>query len=179
MQPIFATMNAHPNTPPAADPTSATAQATADLGPCLGRWKLLKNCALTPKQVAAAYAVLALGSLVIGAGFASVGASYVLGFAGLEVLAAGIAFFVWARHAVDGETISLYERVLRIEKHRGDAVTTTELPSAWTRVVVEPQSVQLAVGNRRVRVGTHAHIGSRKVFARELRQRLSQTQAYA
>ncbi len=171
--------NAPFNTPPSATPTSATALGTADLGPCLGRWKLLKNCALTPKQVAAAYALLALGSLVIGAGFASVGASYVLGFAGLEVLVAGVAFLVWARHAVDGETISLYEQVLRVEKHRGDAVTTTELPSAWTRVVVEPQAVQLAVGNRRVRVGSHAHVGSRKVFARELSQRLSQVKAFA
>jgi uncharacterized membrane protein len=176
-------MHDHPNAPStahqAAPQASASALAVVDHGPCLGRWKLLKNCALTPKQVAAAYAVLALASLIVGAGFASVGASYVLGFAGLEVLAAGVAFLVWARHAVDGETVSLYERVLRIEKHNGDAVTTTELPSAWTRVVVEPRAVQLAVGNRRVRVGVHAHLGRRKAFARELAQRLSQTQAFA
>jgi uncharacterized membrane protein len=176
-------MHDHPNAPPsahqAASQASALAPAVSDLGPCLGRWKLLKNCALTPKQVAGVYALLALTSLIVGLGFASIGASYVLGFAGLEVLAAGVAFFVWARHAVDGETVSLYERVLRIEKHNGDAVTTTELPSAWTRVVVEPRAVQLAVGSRRVRVGTHAHLGSRKAFARELAQRLSQTRAFA
>jgi len=54
---------------------------------------------MSPAGLAVAFAALAAIPLAIGAGFAMIGAWLVLPFAGLEVLALAVAFFVYARRA--------------------------------------------------------------------------------
>ena len=68
---------------------------------------LKRNCSVTPTQLGWAYGILCVVSLGIGAGFWLMGAPFVLGFAWIEVIAVGLAFLVYARHARDGEMISL------------------------------------------------------------------------
>ncbi|MEN9842514.1 MAG: hypothetical protein RLZZ612_343 [Pseudomonadota bacterium] len=69
-------------------------------------WRLRKNCSATPKQVLGMYAALSFISLCIAGGFWLAGAVFVLPFACLEVIALGVACGWYARHALDGETIS-------------------------------------------------------------------------
>ena len=57
------------------------------------------NFSISPKALAAAFALLAAVTVAIGIGFASLGAWLVLPFAGLETLALAIAFFALARRA--------------------------------------------------------------------------------
>src|SRR5687767_15040151 len=52
----------------------------------LSRTQVKRNCSMSPAGLAKVYAALAAVVLVIGAGFATVGAWLVLPFAGLEVL---------------------------------------------------------------------------------------------
>jgi hypothetical protein len=70
-------------------------------------WMLKRNCSVTPSQLGWAYGALCVTSLGIGAWFWAMGARFVLGFAWIELMAVGLAFFAYARHAGDGETISL------------------------------------------------------------------------
>ena len=53
------------------------------------------------------YGSLCLVSLSIGSVFWIWGAKLVMPFVGLELVAVGLAFLVYARHATDGEHISL------------------------------------------------------------------------
>ena len=54
---------------------------------------------MSPAGLAVAFAALAVITLAIGAGFAVIGAWFVLPFAGLEVLMLGVAFVTYARRA--------------------------------------------------------------------------------
>jgi len=60
---------------------------------------LKRNRSMSPAGLATAFAVLAVLTLAIGAGFAFIGAWLVLPFAGLEVVILAAAFFVYARRA--------------------------------------------------------------------------------
>ncbi|NBV88950.1 MAG: DUF2244 domain-containing protein, partial [Betaproteobacteria bacterium] len=79
-------------------------------------WVLKRNCALTPKQLMKIFASLALASLGMAGFWASQGAWLVLPFAVIEVLALGVAFAVYARHAVDCERVRLDQNALVIER---------------------------------------------------------------
>ena len=82
-------------------------------------WHLRRNCSVTPRQLGALYASLCLVTVVISLWFWAIGAKMVLGFAGLELLLVGVAFLVYARHAVDGETVSLQDGSLIVERESG------------------------------------------------------------
>jgi len=60
---------------------------------------LKRNCSISPAGLMCVFAALASVSLAIGIGFALAGAWLVLPFAGLEVVALGVAFVVHARRA--------------------------------------------------------------------------------
>ena len=61
------------------------------------------NCSISPAGFLGVLASLAAVTLAIGIGFALLGAWLVLPFAGLEVLALGAAFVVYARRFSDGQ----------------------------------------------------------------------------
>jgi hypothetical protein len=65
------------------------------------RWDLRRNCALTPRQVLAAFAVASALSLVIAIVAWSLGARFVLPFTGLELLVLAALWLAYARHAGD------------------------------------------------------------------------------
>ncbi len=143
-------------------------------------WRLSRNCALSPAQMFAAFASLALVSALIAAVFAWQGAPFVALFAGLEVLALGAALVVLARHAGDLERLTLRDDVLAVEQHVGNRCTTTELPLAW--LAIEPVAAQgslieLSGRGHRVRVGRHLRPEQRPLLAAELRHALRRAQA--
>jgi hypothetical protein len=70
-------------------------------------WVLKRNCSLSPRQLAFAYAALCLTSFLVAAMFAFRGMWYVLAFATLEMASTALAFIIYARHATDQEHIAL------------------------------------------------------------------------
>jgi uncharacterized membrane protein len=135
------------------------------------RWRLRKNCSLTPQQFFRLYVLLAGASLLVGCFFWLFGALLVFPFACIEVVALGIAFWLYAKHAIDGEVISCNDSSLVIEAiHRGRQQRYVFLKHnvrihqahAWALVEVTAQGKQ-------VKVGRYVRADLRPVLASELR----------
>jgi uncharacterized membrane protein len=146
------------------------------------QWRLLRNCSITPRQLALFYGSLCLVSMVIAAGFFAQGATLVLAFAGVELLAVGTALLVFARHAADHETMTLLGRSLQVEQCSGSRVQKTEFAADW--LTIEPAAgqgslVELSGRGQSVRVGRFLRPELRGAFARELRLALRRAPAPA
>ena len=141
------------------------------------QWLFKRNCSLSPRQMGVVYASVWVVSLVIGGVFMWHGAPWVAAFAGLELVAVGLALLVFARHAADRETLTLVGGSLLVEQCHGNRVLRTDLATDW--LIVEPAAgqgslVQLRGRGRTVRVGRHLRPEWRAAFAQELRQALRQ-----
>lgn len=137
-------------------------------------WTLCRNCSVTPTQLARVFAGLGALSLVVAAFFWFQGAVLVLPFAALELLALGAAFFATARHATDGERISLHAGRLVVEVESAGRIHRSEFVA--DRVRVQPVRgdalVEVAGDGRSVRLGRFIRSDLRPVLAKELRQAL-------
>lgn len=180
-KPLIARMSAtvaSPSWPAAAGaPTGRRAWGTAielDGRPAL-RWDLRRNCSLSPRQTAVAYLSICAVSLVVAAGFLWLGFGIVLAFAGIELLALGIALLVHARHATDHETLTLAGDALQVEHACGGRVERMDFRAAWVRVEPlhgEGSLLELSGQGRRMRVGRYVRAEWRGPLARELRAAL-------
>lgn len=138
-------------------------------------WRLRRNCSVTPGQLGVVYLMLCGVSLSIGMFFWMQGATFVLGFAGLELLAVGAAFMVYARHATDGEWISLQGSSLVVERETAGRRERAEFERQWVRV--EPQAgerslIELTARGCTMEVGRFVRPELRQVLAGEIRRAL-------
>ena len=90
-------------------------------------------------------------------------------FAGLEVLAVGVALLVFARHATDRESIRLRAALLTVEQRRARASSGASSAPTWVRV--EPgrrdgSLVELSARAGSVRVGRFVRPELRRQLAR-------------
>lgn len=141
-------------------------------------WVIKRNCSLTPRQLGLAFAMLSSISLLVASAFALHGFWFVLGFSALEILAVGVAFLLYARHALDRERIALDEQCLLVELFESDSVTQLRLDPRDTRV--EPPEagrplVGLVANGIRAEVGRFLTERNRRELARELRAALAAT----
>jgi len=136
---------------------------------------LRRNCSISPVGLARVFLALALVSLLIAGGFATVGAWLVLPFAGVEVVLLGVSFVMVARHAVDQERIELRHDKLTVEVVDGTSVTRMGCDRRWARVRLEERGgvrVLLGMHGNEVEIGRHLDARSRIDLAGELRRRL-------
>lgn len=143
-------------------------------GQCI-QWALKRNCSVTPSQLGWFYASLCVLSLGIGVFFWSLGATLILPFAWLELAAVGAAFLVYARHATDGERISLQGPRLVVELEHAGRLERAEFHRDWVRV--EPRSddrslIEVSGRGRSVRVGRFVRPELRLMLAQEIRRAL-------
>ena len=141
-------------------------------------WFLKRNCSVTPAQLGWLYASLCVVSLGIGCFFWFRGAHLVLPFAWLELLAVGAAFLVYARHAGDGEKISLLGPRLVVELENAGRLERAEFNRDWVRI--EPKSgdrslIEVSGQGRTVEVGRYVRPELRPMLAREIRMALRGT----
>jgi uncharacterized membrane protein len=139
-------------------------------------WVLSRNCSISPRQLALAYAALCMLSLIVATIFTVRGAWYILAFAILELLAVGLAFFLYARHAVDREHIELIEDCLLVELIQVERVRQFRLDPRRTRVeppVSRDGLIGLEDNGMRVEVGRFVTERKRREFARELNRALA------
>lgn len=139
------------------------------------QWFLRRNCAVTPTQLGWFYLSLCVVSLGIGAVFWSQGAVLVLLFAWVELLAVGAAFLLYARHAADGERISLQDGRLVVEFENAGRLERAEFRREWVRV--EPRLgdrslIEVSGQGRTVKVGRFVRPELRPVLAKEIRMAL-------
>ena len=93
-------------------------------------------------------------------------------FAWAELLAVGTAFLVYARHARDGEKISLQGTRLVVELQTAGRLERAEFNREWVRV--EPTGgdgslIEVSGQGRSVSVGRHLRPELRPALAREIR----------
>lgn len=139
------------------------------------QWRLKRNCSISPRQLGVVYLSLCVVSLAVGGFFLLHGAPLVLAFAGLELLAVGLALLVFARHVGDREVLTLAGRSLQVEQRWGHRVQQADFAAEWA--TVEPSAgqgslVKISGRGQTVRVGRHLRPELRAAFARELRQAL-------
>jgi uncharacterized membrane protein len=138
-------------------------------------WFLKRNCSVTPAQLGWFYASLCVLSLGIGIFFWFQGAKFILPFAGAELAAVGVAFMVYARHAADGEKISLQGAQLVVELENAGRLERSEFDRAWVRI--EPKAndgslIEVSGQGRSVEVGRYVRPELRPALAREIRMAL-------
>jgi uncharacterized membrane protein len=139
------------------------------------QWLLKRNCSVSPSQLGFFYLSLCILSLTIAGGFWMVGAWIVMPFACLELVAVGIAFLIYARHASDVEKIILQDGQLVVVLETAGRLQRSEFNRAWVRV--EPKNgdgslVELSGQGHSVRVGRHLRPELRPALAREIRRAL-------
>jgi uncharacterized membrane protein len=149
-------------------------QFAQESGPVI-HWQLRRNCSVTPAQLGWLYLSLCILSLGIGLFFWLQGATLVLAFAGLEITLVGLAFLAYARHATDGEWISLQGASLVVECESAGRRERAEFSRQWVRV--EPKSddhslIELSGQGRSIEVGRFVRPELRQVLAREIRRAL-------
>lgn len=154
--------------------SNPTYQFAQESGPAI-HWQLRRNCSVTPAQLGRLYLSLCVLSLGIGVFFWVQGATLVLAFAGLEITLVGLAFLAYARHATDGEWISLQGTSLVVEKESAGRRERAEFARQWVRV--EPKSgdhslIELSGQGRSIEVGRFVRPELRQVLAREIRRAL-------
>jgi uncharacterized membrane protein len=138
-------------------------------------WFLKRNCSVTPAQLGWFYASLCVVSLTIATFFWRQGATLILPFAWVELGAVGLAFLAYARHATDGERISLQGARLVVELESAGHLERTEFDRDWVRI--EPRAgdrslIEVSGRGRSVRVGRFVRPELRPLLAREIRQAL-------
>lgn len=138
-------------------------------------WSLKRNCSVTPAQLGWLYASICAVSLGV-AGFCwSLGATLVLPFTALELVAVAVAFLAYARHATDGERIRLLQEQLVVELETAGRMRRCEFARAWVRVEVAEDGdrmIEVSGMGRSVQVGRFLRADLRPVVAREIRQAL-------
>ncbi len=138
-------------------------------------WRLRRNCSVSPAQLLVVYLMLCGLSLTVGIFFWLQGAPLVIGFTGLELAAVGWAFVVYARHATDGEWISLQGASLVVERETAGRCERAEFERQWVRV--EPKAgehslIELSGRGRKMEVGRFVRPELRQVLAGEIRRAL-------
>jgi uncharacterized membrane protein len=123
----------------------------------------------------AVFASLCLLSMLISTYFWLSGASLIMPFAFIELTIVGIAFTFYARHATDGEKISLQGSELVVEWDNAGRCERSAFRRDWVRV--EPQAadgslIELSGHGRRVQVGRYVRPELRAVLAQEIRAAL-------
>lgn len=136
-------------------------------------WFLRRNCSITPVQLGWLYLSLCVVSLGVGTVFWYQGARLILPFAWLEVTAVGFAFFLYARHATDGERISLEDGRLVVELEQAGRRERREFNRQWVRI--EPCAddrslIEVSGQGHTVKLGRYVRPELRPELARELRR---------
>ena len=110
------------------------------------------NCSLSSAGRLLFFCVMLLFSSVIAVGFALVGAWLILPFAGLEVLALGLAIYYISCHVSDYERIVISGGTMVVEVRNHKIVHRVEFQRCWVQTVLLPASGQ---GKCRVWVRMH------------------------
>jgi uncharacterized membrane protein len=121
------------------------------------------------------YAGLSVVSMGIGLFFWLQGATLVIPFASLELIAVGFAFLVYAKHSTDGERITLSGNRLVVELECAGKLQKAEFQRGWVRV--EPARddtslIELSEQGRTIQIGRYVRPELRLQLAREIRSAL-------
>jgi uncharacterized membrane protein len=139
------------------------------------QWLLRRNCSVSPGQLAGMFVALTVLSLLVAMFFWFMGATLVLPFTAIELVAVATAFLVYARHATDRESIRLTAGQLVVEQELAGRLTRCEFARHSVRIEPRPDGdrlVELRGGGQVVTVGRFVRSELRPALAAEIRRAL-------
>ena len=98
-------------------------------------WLMKRNCSFSPKQVGLFYLSIVSFSLLVAGYFLLIGVWMIIIFTTIEILALTIALYVYSRHALDYEKITIVGKQLLVERSWGGKVELTEFNTVWTKLI--------------------------------------------
>ncbi len=140
-----------------------------------------RNCSVTPRQLLGLYSSLCLATLVVSIWCWVLGAKLVIGFAGIELLAVGLAFLVYARHATDGETVTLREGRLIVEQECAGRRERTEFGCAQVSIeqcTRQRPLIKVSGPNGQVKLGRYVKPELLPLLAGEIRGALRESSQF-
>ena len=138
-------------------------------------WLLRRNCSVSPVQLGWVFGWLSLVSLAVGGFFWSMGATLVLPFTAVELVAVATAFLVYARHATDRESICLSDGRLVVEQELAGKTRRCEFSSYAVQIepgVSRGGLIEVRGGGEAVQVGRFLRADLRPALANEIRRAL-------
>jgi uncharacterized membrane protein len=137
---------------------------------------LRRNCSLSPRALLLVFGSMVALASCFGAAFAALGAWMILPFAGIELLALGVAFLVYGMHATDGDRVLLTGDSLIVEVVDGGVTRVHEFDPRWVRLTVRQAAgvprLYLAGRGRELEIGRHLCWQRRAGFERDFREAL-------
>jgi hypothetical protein len=135
---------------------------------------LKRNCSISPSQLAAVFIFLGTISVFIGIVFYSFGATLILPFSCLEVLALMTAFFYNAIHANDYELLKVDQQNIYFESKFGLQYRKESFLKSLTRILPSRHSnlINLSQGQKHIYFGKNIHSRLRSNLENEIRQSL-------
>lgn len=135
---------------------------------------LKRNCSISPNQLAAVFIFLGTISVFIGIVFYSLGATLILPFSFLEVLALITAFFYNALHANDYELLRVDQKNIYFESKFGLQHRKESFLKSLTRILPSRHSnlINLSQGQKHILFGKNIHSRLRFYLENEIRQSL-------
>jgi len=97
-------------------------------------WLMKRNCSFSPKQVGLFYLSIVSFSLLVAGYFLFIGVWMIIIFTSIEILALTIALYVYTRHALDYEKITIVDKQLFVERSWGGKIQIDELNTLWTKL---------------------------------------------
>ena len=138
---------------------------------------VMPNRAMPWPRLVCIYGIFAGFTLGIAAGFFARGFILILPFAGLELLALGIALYVSARRGGIREVITVTNETVRVETGRSAPEQSHEFRRPWSQVVLQrswnnwyPSRLLIRSHGRSVEIGRFLNEGERNSLAGQLRK---------
>ena len=139
------------------------------------RWKMRRNCALTPKQLLQFYVALVCLSAIVATGFFLAGVWVILIFTIIELAAVTIGFLIYCRHALDCETIEIVGQQLIVKKFIGYKETVYEFNTQWAKIespLEGAKAFYISQSNLRVELGQFLRQEQQPTFISSVRMYL-------
>jgi uncharacterized membrane protein len=116
-----------------------------------------------------------LFSSLIAAIFLVQGIWMILPFTLIELTALGIALLIYARHALDYESIAIDGNVLTVEKNIGGKLERHEFNSKWLQLKQEEYGkrlIRIEQSDKELPIGIFVPVDARPQFYQDLRQQI-------
>jgi uncharacterized membrane protein len=134
-----------------------------------------RNCSFTPRQVGYFYLSMFVFSSLIAAYFLIQGVWMILLFTMIELSALGIALIIYARHALDYESIAIDGSSFTVEKSIGGKMERHEFNARWMQLKQEEDGkrlIRIEQSDKELPIGIFVPLDARTQFFNDLRQQI-------
>lgn len=138
-------------------------------------WHTKRNCSFTPRQVGYFYLSMFLFSSFIATYFLLHGVWMILIFTVIELTVLGIALIIYARHALDYESIAIDGTALQIEKNIGGKIERHVFNTRWLTLTQEESGkrlIRVEESDREMPIGIFVPQDARSQFYSDLRAQI-------